>query len=208
MARTQRSGGAPAPRERILTAFLQVANERGLDAATTRVVAQVAGVNEVTLFRQFGDKASLALAAVRHFSPADTFLAQEPNVDASTPERAAGGLLACLRLCREQVRTHPELIVFGVGEARRLPEVSAEIARIPHAALGFLGRALEQAAPMLRPEVDLRATKLQWLALLFHLPLLAARGVLEVPRDSEVDELLAAVVRPVIDWQGGDHVRR
>lgn len=200
--------GQPSTRERILQAFLQVANERGLDAATTRVVAQVAGVNEVTLFRQFGDKASLALAAVRQLSPVEGFRHLDPAIDVSTPARAAQGLQALLRNFADQIRAHPELVFFGIGEARRLPEVSTEIGKIPRAALELMGRALEQAEPVLRQDVDRRATALQWLGLLFHMPILAARGAAELPGGEELDELLAAVVRPVIDWQGGSDVAR
>jgi AcrR family transcriptional regulator len=199
---------APSPparvstRERILRAFLQVANERGLEAATTRAIAQAAGVNEVTLFRQFGDKANLALEAVRHFDPIQRLRESDPGIDISSPERAAAGLQACLRSFCDQVRSHPELLQFGIGETRRLPEVGAAIAEIPRAALDFLGRALEQAAPLLRPEVDPEATRLQWLGFVVEMRLLVARGVIEEPDDRRLDELLAAVVRVVIDWRG------
>lgn len=47
-------------RERILRAFLWLAGERGFEATTTRAVAEAAGVNEVTIFRQFNDKLTLA----------------------------------------------------------------------------------------------------------------------------------------------------
>jgi AcrR family transcriptional regulator len=45
-------------------AALEVLAERGYAGATTRRIAEAAGVNEVTLFRRFGDKRQLILAAI------------------------------------------------------------------------------------------------------------------------------------------------
>ena len=192
-------------RERILLAFLRVANERGLEAATTRRIAEAAGVNEVTLFRHFGDKATLALAAVRHFSPVERFRGRDPQIDASSPSMAAVGLEACLRYCSDGISARPELLEFGVGEARRMPDVLAEMAAIPRAAMEFLDRALTEASAVLRPEIDHRATRLQWLGLLVPSRLLVARGAMAEPSAEEWDQLLAAAVRAVIDWRGDEN---
>jgi AcrR family transcriptional regulator len=45
-------------------AALAVLAERGYAGATTRRIAAAAGINEVTLFRRFGDKRQLILAAI------------------------------------------------------------------------------------------------------------------------------------------------
>ncbi|MGD0392916.1 MAG: helix-turn-helix domain-containing protein [Acidimicrobiales bacterium] len=45
-------------------AALAVLAERGYAGATTRRIAEAAGINEVTLFRRFGDKRQLILAAI------------------------------------------------------------------------------------------------------------------------------------------------
>ena len=58
---------APTPdgtTERILAATAQVYAESGFRGTTTRRVAQEAGVNEITLFRQFGTKEALVKAAL------------------------------------------------------------------------------------------------------------------------------------------------
>ncbi len=52
-------------RERLLEATLQVFAETGYRGATTRRIAQQAGVNEVTLFRQFGSKEQLIHEALQ-----------------------------------------------------------------------------------------------------------------------------------------------
>jgi AcrR family transcriptional regulator len=45
-------------------AALSVLAQRGYAGATTRRIAEAAGINEVTLFRRFGDKRQLILAAI------------------------------------------------------------------------------------------------------------------------------------------------
>lgn len=51
--------------ERILDAALRIVEHEGLRSATTRRIAEEAGVNEVTLFRRFGSKDQLLLEAMR-----------------------------------------------------------------------------------------------------------------------------------------------
>jgi len=57
------SEAAPTTRDRIIEAALRAFARDGLQGATTRMIAQEAGVNEVTLFRHFQNKEGL-LAAV------------------------------------------------------------------------------------------------------------------------------------------------
>jgi AcrR family transcriptional regulator len=45
-------------------ATLSVLAQRGYGGATTRRIAEAAGINEITLFRRFGDKRQLILAAI------------------------------------------------------------------------------------------------------------------------------------------------
>ena len=51
---------------RILEATLELLGRVGYRGTTTREIAQRAGVNEVTLFRRFGSKESLAREAITH----------------------------------------------------------------------------------------------------------------------------------------------
>jgi len=61
----QKKLDTPATRERLIEAAMKVFARDGLHRATTRVIAEEAGVNEVTLFRHFQNKDGL-LAAVMH----------------------------------------------------------------------------------------------------------------------------------------------
>ncbi len=55
-------------REALLDAAIKVFGEAGLRGATTRRIAQVADVNEVTLFRHFRSKDELLQEALRGFA--------------------------------------------------------------------------------------------------------------------------------------------
>lgn len=55
---------ADATADALINATLEVVAERGLKGATTRLIAERAGVNEITLFRKYGNKMALIKAAV------------------------------------------------------------------------------------------------------------------------------------------------
>ena len=110
-------------REKLLEAAVRVYGEYGFRGATTRRIAQEAGVNEVTLFRIFGSKAALIAEALR----ATTSTSRRGNGRVPTlpdvpadPERELSAWctaqLAHLRASRSMIRKtmseieeHPEL---------------------------------------------------------------------------------------------------
>ncbi len=68
-------------RERLIQASLAVLSEHGFRGATTRDIADRAGVSEVTLFRQFGTKAGLVDAALDKVTEGFRGRAQSPTDD-------------------------------------------------------------------------------------------------------------------------------
>jgi len=192
--------GSEETRDKILRAFLALAAERGMAGITTRDIAAAAGVNEVTLFRHFGDKASLARAAVRRFDPAAALDAYDPAIDASTPQAAMAGLLRCLSQLQSQLADHPELLQFGLGEAARYPELLEDLQEIPAAARRTLTRAFEQAAGQLRPEVSIDAEVIGLLGMLLMLATWRSRHWADLS-DQQITGLLTARLRPLFRTQ-------
>ncbi|GCF09555.1 TetR family transcriptional regulator [Dictyobacter arantiisoli] len=59
-------------RAAVLAATLDLLSQRGYEAMTTKEIASVAGVNEVTLFRRWGTKAALVAEALQDYSASET----------------------------------------------------------------------------------------------------------------------------------------
>ena len=123
--------------ERVLRAAGELFAERGYSGTTTRAIAERAGVNEVTLFRRFQNKAGILRAMGEHFAgraagfsaahqpdPEDThatLLALAHSEIASAAE--SGG--AAIRLAFD-ARTVPEVAqILGDGPKRNMEALSA-----------------------------------------------------------------------------------
>jgi AcrR family transcriptional regulator len=106
-------------RARILSAAAQAFSEVGFRGATTRRIAQMAGVNEITLFRHFGSKQRLLHEAIvsEGARPAAAPLPAEPRHPRAELLRWARAQLGNLRekrsfvrTCMAEVEEHPEMI--------------------------------------------------------------------------------------------------
>ena len=178
-------------------AFIRLAAERGLDSTPTRLVASEAGVSELTLFRLFGDKASLLREALRYAAPTEDLNGYETAIDASSPHTARLGLTRCLSYLRDQLRQHQTLLRFAVSELRHHPELRDDLRRAPMQAGALLERALHEAAPQLRRGIDQRAALYSLEGLLLLTVLWTSEGLLELS-DAEWDALLEGAVRNLI----------
>lgn len=183
--------------DRILSAFLRLAVQRGLDGVTTREVAAEAGVNPVTLFRRFGDKNTIAVEAIRRYSPAEELRNRDPGVD---PHNAADGLVECLIFVDELMleRRRVPWLRFGARQMSLLPEVRVQLNGIVQAVYGYLRRALAQAAPALRPEVDHHATALLLLGLVKAARQMAEFTDAPEPLPEDRRDLFRAAIRPLL----------
>lgn len=121
-------------RQRLIDAALELFAAQGVTETTTRQIAELAQVNEVTLFRQFGNKHGLLLAVIEDstvFTHLGESLVEQANqsssVDQALKDYAKGRLQALERV--------PEFVRSMVGEAGQHP---AENRRA-------LGRGLTQA---------------------------------------------------------------
>jgi AcrR family transcriptional regulator len=107
-------------RQRLINAALELFAAQGVTETTTRQIAEVAGVNEVTLFRQFGNKHGLLLAVLEEaavFSSLGAAWTQQDS-PASSLEQALQDYAAS-RL--EALAAIPEFVRSLVGEAGQYP---------------------------------------------------------------------------------------
>lgn len=107
----------PVSRERILEAAARVYAMHGFRGATTRLIANEAGVNEVTLFRTFGSKGALIEAVLaQHGHSRPTVALPDEPVD----PRAE--LTAFVAESLERVREMRPLLMHTMSEVDERPE--------------------------------------------------------------------------------------
>jgi AcrR family transcriptional regulator len=129
--------GAPGPptlaaadstRERILGAAAQVFAEKGYVRATTRAIAAAADVNEVTLFRHFGNKLNLLLAVLDRFSAV-------PDLSAMMSGQFTGhyreDMLRLGHAFQGIMAARQTSIRLILCEAEQVPELRAAVGRMP-----------------------------------------------------------------------------
>jgi AcrR family transcriptional regulator len=129
----------PEIRNRILAAAARVYAQYGFRGATTRLIANEAGVNEVTLFRTFGSKAEL-LQAMLQSEVASTAV---PVIDGDTtdPERA---LIDWCAQTMTYLRGHAHLIRKTIAEAEERPDAACAACEGSNVAGASLGEYVER----------------------------------------------------------------
>jgi AcrR family transcriptional regulator len=149
---------AEETRQRILQAAAQVFAEAGYVRATTRALADAAGVNEVTLFRHFGNKQNLFAAVIEQFGgPAvTTALEAQLTGDYHQDLLTIGAHLLQLLLERK------DALRLMLCEAAHFPEVQAVIVQNPRqirlVVAEYLRQQIEQGRVRpLHPEVMAQA---------------------------------------------------
>lgn len=151
-------------RELILEAAAQVFAEAGTRGATTRRIAEAAGVNEVTLFRHFGAKETLLREALAWMSrrAAVTTLPADP-VD---PRRELTAW------CREHIRALHDarsLLRTSMGEFEENPAARSFACTVPTQIAteltGYLERLRERGA--CAPDLDAPAASAMLMGALF-----------------------------------------
>ena len=126
-------------RHRILQAAARVYTQHGWRGATTKRIAEEAGVNEVTLFRQFGSKEALLEQMIRELaaSKAELRLPETPH----DPERE---LLAWASAHHQDMCGKRPLIRQLMSDFEERPELVPCAVEGPHSAMNQLRRYTEQ----------------------------------------------------------------
>ena len=178
-------------RQRILQAAAQVFAEKGYARATTRALAAAAGVNEVTLFRHFGNKQNLFAAVMEQFGgPAvTTALEAQLTGDCGQDLRTVGNQLLNLLLERG------DALRLMLCEASHFPEVQEVMVQNPRQIrrmlASYISRQIEQGRLRpLHPEAMAQAFS----GMLFSYAI--ARGMLDDSIEPELstEELVAQFV--------------
>ncbi|HEX7399014.1 MAG TPA: helix-turn-helix domain-containing protein [Candidatus Limnocylindrales bacterium] len=162
-----------ATRTRLIEATLSVAREVGYAHASTRAIAQAAGVAEGTIYRHFPDKASLFFAAVLESNgPVVAWVTTLPDLAGQgTVEGNLTEVAVRLATLRDQIiplelaiAADPEL---AAQRQRILAEAGTSLPGPPEAVAAYL--AAEQRLGRVRPEIDPREAAVLILAALFGL---------------------------------------
>lgn len=121
----------PSARERILDASIALFAERGYRHTTTRMIADSAGVNEVTLFRHFGTKEGIVKAIIQNRSSAITEIRNVLQDDAT--EDLYTDLLRAAKIQYKYVSENLELLLTLVQGSGAEDNVTEFVAFLPRA---------------------------------------------------------------------------
>ncbi|MBD2130875.1 TetR family transcriptional regulator [Microcoleus sp. ZQ-A2] len=105
-------------RQRLINAALELFTSQGVTETTTRQIAELAQVNEVTLFRQFGNKQGLLLAVIED-TAVFTHLSETLRVQVQTTSRLDQALKNYASDRLQALEEIPEVLRSVVGEAGR-----------------------------------------------------------------------------------------
>ncbi len=123
--------------QQILDAALEVIARQGYAGATTREIAAVAGINEVTLFRRFENKQKLLTAAVE----------QEAEIFAAASIKYTGDVQADLehvvRFYQGLARKRGRVIGMLLSEIPRQPEL-LDVLKTPLAIIANIANMLQR----------------------------------------------------------------
>jgi AcrR family transcriptional regulator len=129
--------------QKILDAAMNVFSERGYDGATTRGIAEKAGVNEVTLFRKFQSKENILRAVITERREAvvkslDSILLIEDGVSLANCLHSLGRELV------QFISDRVDWIALLIREGRRRPEFQEALSTIPKAIVERLVQYFER----------------------------------------------------------------
>src|SRR5699024_7939054 len=115
-------------KDKIIEATVELVNEKGYKGATTKEIAERAGLNEVTLFRHFGNKKGIVEAAIEKYGFVDSF---ENILEENVIWEIEKDLKMLVREYQALLEQKKSVILLSLKEAGKFPELDALIKHIP-----------------------------------------------------------------------------
>ena len=185
-----------ATAQHILQVFLIQVSQHGLTATTTKALAMAAGVNEVTIFRLFTDKAGVVTAAFQFFDLPGKIAACPVIFDGANAQAARATIVEVIRYLRDVLLEHRALVLVGVSEYHKYPQLRDEAAKAPAAAQHLITATLEHAQPYLQPSIHIPTTVISLMGFLFLTMLWDQNGWVH-QYEAASDEHIASLIAPL-----------
>ena len=170
---------------KIFEAVMETIAERGYAGATTRQIAEAAGVSEVTLFRKFGSKAELVKRTI-------SALVEQTKFESATQYSGDihADLLRVVKAYREGVIRNEHFFFVLFAELSRTPELADSFSQ-PLGLFQSIGKLLSryQAEGVLKPENPLHSVASLLGPLIYFSMIARSAGETMPPMESEAHVL-------------------
>jgi AcrR family transcriptional regulator len=166
--------------EEVLKAAMKTIVREGYDGATTKLIADEAGINEVTLFRKFHSKENILQAVIMQQRDnalqalTSAFLSREIyEDDKGNAPRIATTLTELGDRLIEFMKTRMDLMILLMSEGRRKPSVAKVISSIPQDMIVQLRKLFEEQMRLKKiRDVDPQLAAVTFLGFLFYYSLM------------------------------------
>jgi AcrR family transcriptional regulator len=185
-------------KQRIIQGAAQVFAQKGYEGATTREIAAAAGVNEVTLFRHFGNKKNIFMAVIERFSAL-------PGLEAAMQDQLTGDYRQDLTMLGthflQTLLKRRKAILMSLCSAERLPEIRDVVAQTPtqqqQMLSNYLQQQIERGTVRDLPSPELAAKMFFGMIFEFAIsqPLLAGTPMEHIPPEEVVAQVVDIFVR-------------
>jgi AcrR family transcriptional regulator len=166
--------------EEVLKAAMKTIVREGYDGATTKLIADEAGINEVTLFRKFHSKENILQAVIMQQRDnalqalTSAFLSRGVHEDdKGNAPRIATTLTELGDRLIEFMKTRMDLMILLMSEGRRKPSVAKVISSIPQDMTVQLRKLFEEQMRLKKiRDVDPQLAAVTFLGFLFYYSLM------------------------------------
>ena len=184
--------GTEQTRERIIEAAVKVFGGRGYTGATTRAIAAEAGVNEVTLFRHFGNKKNLFREMIDYYH-------EYSGLKTLNPERLSGDYRQVLTGLGTRILSilieRREIYRLLLSEVEQQSEVRDAMIQIPrqlrHLLAQYFRIQMKQGKlRKLNPEVMAQAFMSMFMAFVLYETIFAEPPVADIANEDIVSQFV------------------